>query len=97
MRIVGLMHVGSANGDRADLQQGMVVTHVRDRDLAQFDGERLEGVLNDGGLCGHVRIVVPVWCALHEYQITPNLAHYGRGNTALSSCGERFRDDRSIS
>ena len=53
--IARLVHVRAADRYRPDLEQHIVVADVGNRNFSELDGERREGVLNDGRLCGHKR------------------------------------------
>ena len=53
MGLVRLVDVRSTHRHRADLEQDLAFTHLGHRDLAQFDGERFERVVDDGGVCWH--------------------------------------------
>ena len=48
-----LMHVGPAHGHGADFEQDIVLSDVRNRDLAELDGMGLQGVMDDGGVGLH--------------------------------------------
>src|SRR5439155_24207565 len=50
MRVERLVNVRSTHRDRPDAQQHVGVADLRDLHVAQLDGERLERVLDDGGL-----------------------------------------------
>src|SRR5206468_2456200 len=50
MRVVRLMNVRPAHGNRPDAQQHIGVADLRHRDVTQLDRERLERILDDGGL-----------------------------------------------
>jgi hypothetical protein len=58
MRVVRLVHVGSADRYRADPQQDVAVADVGDGDLPKFDGQGLEGVVDDSGLHGVGDLVI---------------------------------------
>ena len=53
MGVVRLMHVGPAHGHGADLEKDIVLSDVRNRDLAELDGMGLQGVMDDGGVGLH--------------------------------------------
>ena len=55
MRVVRLMHVGAAHRHRPDRQQHIVIANVRNRNLTKLDGERFEGIVNEGGVGRHGR------------------------------------------
>ena len=50
MRVVRLVHVGSADRHRADAQQDIAVADLGNGDVSKFDGQGLEGVVDDSRL-----------------------------------------------
>ncbi len=48
-----LVNVGTTNGDGSHLEEDFSFTDFGHRNLPEFDGERLECVMNDRGVCGH--------------------------------------------
>src|SRR6476620_11594104 len=48
------MDVGTADRDRPDLEQDVVVVDVWNRNFAELDGERLQRILHNSRLGGHV-------------------------------------------